>query len=405
MAAVAILFPTSLFAQEPPLLSPASPFGMGIYFGNRYSPDDMKRAAALALDAGIRWNREEFTWSIVEPSKGGWVWDQHDAAVRVASEHGISSFGLLVYSAPWAASAPEGADNRNTYPPANLADFEEYVFQVVSRYKSSIKHWEIWNEPNIKNFWKPEPDPAAYARLLSAGQSAVKRAAPTALVLGMDTSCLDLPFIEEVFKNGGADLCDVITTHPYRTHVEEDFRRDMTDLRELMAKYGLEKPIWFTEVGWPTSGKKSVTEGVQSQQLVRLYVLSLALGIERICAYDFRDDCEDPEERECHFGILHKDWTPKPAYNAFSVMAHKLEGLHYDHSLGNPPVEVHCFKGEDEEVWVAWNPDERSEVGIPLTTPTARITTLVGEKTDAACEKGLIKVSLSDSPVYVEGIK
>ena len=34
---------------------------------------------------------------------------------------------------------------------------------VARRYGRYIHHWEIWNEPDNQLFWKPAPDPAAYA--------------------------------------------------------------------------------------------------------------------------------------------------------------------------------------------------------------------------------------------------
>ena len=59
-------------------LDPESPFGMGVYL-SRYSGDAaglelMERAAQMARDAGVKWSREDFSWSRIEPERGRFDW-------------------------------------------------------------------------------------------------------------------------------------------------------------------------------------------------------------------------------------------------------------------------------------------------------------------------------------------
>ena len=49
-----------------------------------------------------------------------------------------------------------------------------FVRTLVGRYKNVIHYWEVWNEPDNAMFWKPAPDPAAYAIILKTAYRAVK---------------------------------------------------------------------------------------------------------------------------------------------------------------------------------------------------------------------------------------
>ena len=38
-----------------------------------------------------------------------------------------------------------------------------FVRALAEHFRDRVEHWEIWNEPNIKNFWQPKrPDPDDY---------------------------------------------------------------------------------------------------------------------------------------------------------------------------------------------------------------------------------------------------
>ena len=48
-----------------------------------------------------------------------------------------------------------------------------------------ISSWQIWNEPNLKKYWVPYPDPRKYGTLLQLSHSAITSVDPNAqIVLG-----------------------------------------------------------------------------------------------------------------------------------------------------------------------------------------------------------------------------
>ena len=78
--------------------------------------------------------------------------------------------------------APGGDDDK--YPPTTLADYTRFARAAVARYAPlGVKHYEIWNEPNIDGFWKPAPDAARYTELLKAAYAEMKQADPSITVL------------------------------------------------------------------------------------------------------------------------------------------------------------------------------------------------------------------------------
>lgn len=64
-----------------------------------------------------------------------------------------------------------------------------------------------------------------------------------------------------------------------------------------------------------------ISPEIQAEYLPRTYLIALAAGAERVFWYNFRAWEGDPMEREHHFGIAHRDLSPKPAYHAFQTLA------------------------------------------------------------------------------------
>jgi len=71
----------------------------------------------------------------------------------------------------------------DTFPAKQLADWQEYVRQVVVRYHKDVQYWEIWNEENGEDFYKPVPNAAEYVGILKATGSTIRRIDPKAKVV------------------------------------------------------------------------------------------------------------------------------------------------------------------------------------------------------------------------------
>ena len=62
------------------------------------------------------------------------------------------------------------------------------------------------------------------------------------------------------------------------------------------------------------------TEQFQAEVLPRTYLLAFSAGVQRLFWYEFQSPEGIPFDQESHFGITHKDLSPKPAYLAYRTL-------------------------------------------------------------------------------------
>ena len=397
-----------MLPREDARLEPESPFGMGVYLG-RYNLGEMEGIARKARDVGVKWSREGFSWSRIEPRPGEFHWEYFDGLLDCAQRNGISVYALVSGWAPWSkAYTPEGMDQ-----------YVAFLRQLVSRYHQRIRQWEVWNEPNIF-FWQGPKE--LYAELLKKSYAAVKEIDPKAQVLGISTAGLDFKFIDKVLKQGAP--FDVLTIHPYRKQLDDHgFISDLKKSSEqVKLADGTIRPIWLTEIGWTThvphhvfkQDFEPVTERVQAELLARVYLCALGSDIDpRTFWYDFRDDGADPFYFEHNLGTLRHDGRPKPAYLAFATLTALLEGKKFvgavDVAEGVFAFRFRGDKPKDSEVLAVWNPKSDARVELKLPAKRVRIVNTIGEATESKTRPSpsdsstrLLSLELkAGAPVYV----
>ncbi|UKI29622.1 MAG: hypothetical protein L6W00_16270 [Lentisphaeria bacterium] len=126
--------------------------------------------------------------------------------------------------------------------------------RVVSRYSNDLRYWEVWNEQNIDGFWRDKADGENYTRLLRRTCEEIKKINPNLLILYGGTAGVPLDFIEKSFVAGAGQYFDIMNIHPYHWQGTPEWMiPQLQDLKAMMKKYRLQKPIWITEVGWSTA--------------------------------------------------------------------------------------------------------------------------------------------------------
>lgn len=292
-------------------LQPESPWGMGVYlYRNAYTPEglaEMERVAALAEEAGVKWSREEFQLSRIETAPGVYDFSFYDDLMAAAHRHSISVYALLAYWSPFA----------EPYTEEGIDAFCNLTRAAVRHFKDRVKHWEIYNEPNIF-FWEGPKE--LYPVLLERCYKIIKEEDPDAEVLGISTAGIDRGFIKQVVDAGAP--FDALTVHPYRSQfIERNFMRELERVSFMVDK----RPVWITEMGWSTQiGEGGKTEREQAQLLARAYMSAIAAGVRSMGWYNFRDDGTDPFYNEVNFGVLRRDLTPKAAYRALATVCRVL---------------------------------------------------------------------------------
>jgi polysaccharide biosynthesis protein PslG len=304
----------------------ASPFGLcggALFHLDRSDHSEEGEVRLRQLEAtGVVWGRNDLWWGQIEPEPDVWDWRKCDSVVDRFVEHGIELLAILSYGSAWDdGDAP--ADERM------LDEWLDYVRHIVARYGDRVSHWEVWNEPNLAEFWHPQPDLDAYIAMLRETHTAIKEVRPEAQVIGVCTSGVPLDFIRPILDAGGAQWMDALSVHPYQVQPPTEWSEriphgQLRMLREeLDARGHTDLPIWITEEGWPTVGRLDYR--TQAEHLVKFFVQMLASDlVERVYWFNLTDWGEPGDSAGGHFGLVEIDHTPKPSFAAFNNLIARL---------------------------------------------------------------------------------
>jgi hypothetical protein len=288
---------------------------------------------------GVQWVRLDFDWSIVQPDDSRtFDWSHYDQIVAAANERHLNILGILAYTPGW-ARASACSDSAKCMP-AEPAQFSAFASAAASRYASQgVHYWEVWNEPNSHDFWKPKSDPVAYTELLKQTWTALKKADSKAFIVtaglspqaNTDVSYSPISFLAGIYKAGAKNYFDAVGDHPYTFPLSPTSKEDHAwnqmvatskSLRQIMVSNGdADKKIWVTEFGAPTGGPGTVyrvDENRQSQ--IMLDALNLYKSYSwsgPFFWYSYRDAGDTQDTNENFFGLVRFDSTPKPAYTAY----------------------------------------------------------------------------------------
>ncbi len=174
---------------------------------------------------------------------------------------------------------------------------------------------------------------ADYISLLKVTYQAVKAVDPTVTVVmgGLAGRCDD--YFASLCKNG-KDWFDAVAFHPYNWGYAPDYRPSQTIWEKITGKSSSKCPgangmldeylaamnangcggkkVWVTEFGYPTHSGGN-TEANQSSYIQTFLTYAESKGVERAYLYEFRAPETSSDDPEMHFGIVHKDLTPKRA--------------------------------------------------------------------------------------------
>jgi GH35 family endo-1,4-beta-xylanase len=312
-----------------PSPTPGNPYGVLIFVGGQLDDSVLDRMLTRTADAGIGAVRTDFFWHLIEPTRGVFRWDRYDALMRAAQRHSIEVLGILDYSAAWASSDPAGQDLK--YPPKDPAAFARFAGATAARYRT-VSSWEVWNEPDNREFWKGSP--GAYASLLAESYRSIKSANPGASVLlgGLaQGGPHDPAFLDSVLqacRRMAARCFDILAFH---THFRSpgDIRSQFQANRRAMSRYGWEAPIWITEASYTSDGRYQNLPGYrdgepgQARYVSDTVSLSVALGAERVFWAGLSDYDEGEEGPYAASGLLRADYRPKPSYDAYRTLARR----------------------------------------------------------------------------------
>ncbi len=209
--------------------------------------------------AGLRWVRlGDFAWAVCESEPGGRDYSRVEVSLAAAEREGLAVIGEMSGNPGWATT-----DGSRLSPPRDWNAWERHVEQVVERFRDRVHVWEIWNEPDIRQFWTGTVED--YVQLLRHAHRAAKRADPACLVMSAGLDGSGEAYLARMLELGAGEYCDLIGAHPYAGPVAvAEFR--LKTMRRILAFHGLDKPLWVTEVGWQSGGWKGGPGVVDSEE-------------------------------------------------------------------------------------------------------------------------------------------
>jgi hypothetical protein len=320
---------------------------------------------------GIDWVREDFRWDLAEPAPGVYDWSRTDRLMAAAAKADTQVLAIIDYSAPWASSDPSGGGDK-FYPPQNPSDYAEFSRQVVLRYGSGGSFWdarphltpnplkavELWNEPYSHIFWKPNPDPQAYAEMSHAAAAAIRGAQPaTTIILPGDpfqtrTNSATPEWLGEVLSAdpGLADLINAYSVHPYPEPRgigpgdagDPRFTFDRVALAHQVAvAHNAELPIWITEIGWSTADASvgGVSEATQAAYVQDSILRSFGTWpyVSHVFVYSWDESSGAPTDWEGNLGLRRMDGSLKPAWGTLVDLLATNRQTCGIRPLGSPP--------------------------------------------------------------------
>jgi hypothetical protein len=341
-----------------------NPFGINVFLNQEVEPEKRERSVRMIAEAGFHWLRQEFPWEDIEiHGKGDFqdrrhepyrsAWDKYDHIVDLAEKYGLEVVPRLSNPPAWTRALTNTIGEKA--PPDDLADWGDYVYTVVSRYKGRVHYYQLWNEPNIYPEWGEQPvDPEGYTRLLCKGYARAKEAdrdiviisgalAPTVSLdpgpgpaLGLN----EFIFLQRMYDAGAGACFDIMAVNDYMLWsgptdhrsrpLNINFSRPMF-IRDIMVANGdAAKPIWVSEMNSnavPNDPANIAGVGgyglVTPEQQARYAPLAYQRAMEEwpwvgVVNFWFFKRADDSEKNQSwyYFRMVEPDFTPLPVYDA-----------------------------------------------------------------------------------------
>ena len=300
--------------------------------------------------AGVESVRAAFYWDEIQPTQTGALdFSVPDRVVLAAARRRLQVLPVVIRAPDWAAADPTAE-----FPePRQPADYAALLTKLVARYgpagtfwaahptvrKLAIRDWQVWNEPNLRRYWR-QPFAASFTKLLAAAHTALKAAdRHSRLVLGGLTN-FSWKDLGSLYAAGARKLIDVVAIHPYSNH-PKNVVKIVKLVRGVMNKHGdRKKPLELTEVSWAAAKGRAttdygwnVTAHQQASHLTELFRLLAhdrrTLGLRRVYWYTWSSTYTGKTDPFRYSGLrvaTSSSSRSTRAFTAFKAFARHVEG-------------------------------------------------------------------------------
>jgi hypothetical protein len=341
-------------AMALPAIAAAKPAGrdfIGITAEDVFAGDAGYRGSNLQAQSslGIGLIRQTFDWSTIERAPGQYDFSYHDEFVAAAASHGITVLPILFRTPDFhlgkrhatAACAPKSNATLAAFAQALIARYGPNGTLWAERpglRKLPMRSWQIWNEPNLRQYWCGKPNAKQYVAMLRTVGKAIKKADRGAHVVtagippSLQSGAVRIhTFIDQMYRAGAAKYFDSLAVNSYAKDHKE-LGRLLSSVRKLMNKRGDRRgSIWITELGWGDKGVKHrfiVGEKGQATRISRSLALirkmRRKLRLRGVVYFSWRDAPpyapKYVDQWGLHTGLLDIDGAPKSGFHAFEQL-------------------------------------------------------------------------------------
>ncbi len=287
--------------------------------------------------------------------------------------------GLLIGTPDWAI-APDWTGDRSSRAVPDMFYWEALVRRMAQQYQGRIRHWIIWNEPDVWMDGHPgktwDGTVEDYVRLLKTAYLTIKDVDPTQ---SMHIAGMTYYWDWEHGRRRTLDrLLEVIAADPdapahgfyfdgvtYHLYFNPSQTVDvLEETRQSLKRWGMPgKEIWINETNAPPSedpqeppwSKPRFRVALEEQAAFVLQEIALAFssGASRVEIYKLRNTADHPESIE-PFGLLRADDSQRPAYSAFQVATTYLGGFVTARREQQGDVVAVTFDRGDRTTTVLW---------------------------------------------------
>lgn len=423
---VSALFGLLFLAAWPGLVAQAqdpspSPAATPPPFDPRFGIVDTFVNPAEANAAGAGWTRVFFRWDVIQPA-GPSDWkptNVPDPLLDAEIAAGRDVVAVLIGTPTWATET----GTSTAVPP--LEYWGDFVYKIAGQYKGRIKHWVIWNQPDVTDPASPSHtwDGTAedYYHLLKEGYLKIKSVDPAmqvhlaGLTYTWDSDQGNLPYLGRLLDLIVADpeaasnnyFFDAVSYHLY--YNPRRMLEILTDVRSILDAHGLgSKPIWINETNAPPSEDSleplngpagiRVTLSEQSAFVIQAFAMALAGGAERIAFNKMGNDYPHLEAVE-PYGLLRADGSRRPAFAAFQLVSTYFAGVSKTSWLQLGDVYIVTLDRTGQTTTVLWNTAATPTLfSLNAIASQAILVDDQGNQQSIAAENGLYSIELPAAP-------
>jgi polysaccharide biosynthesis protein PslG len=363
------------------------------YFDGHDTRERVLRHLRIAKELHVHYLRCAFSWNGIEPQPGKYDFRFWDMLVDESSRAGIEVIPYVAYTPEWAARTKQQFWKQ---PPADLKTFTTLMTALATHFRGRIHSWELWNEPDNRDYWEGSAD--EFADMVIPAAQAVRRADPVVKVVLGGLSYGPSEFLRElVSKHHIERYFDVIALHAYpeswhEERAEEAFQQKIPEMEEVVRHAPNRPALWLNEMGYSDyrydQSHASMygtniyysyehTSRYTADFLLKSFLMAAASGDVNLAGWYRIDDFRENDPRMSadkvndHLGLIRVNGSPKPDFYAFRLFNTLLsqpfrviDGTVTASSKNDSQSIVHTFVRQDGEMVVAgWlRSSEYSEV-------------------------------------------